>query len=115
VDVSDRKCQHVVGTDGRHLFSSNSFALPLEKSLLIPSHKFIGWKEFNADGEWQLKVGITETKDGPAPFQISSRRWRFISRQIDGNYPNWRQVVPGPGSYATTIEFGSDVEGVIQT
>ena len=56
IDVSDRKCHHIVGTDGRHLYSSNSFALPLAESLIIPTHKFLGWKEFNADGEWQLRV-----------------------------------------------------------
>jgi DNA polymerase III sliding clamp (beta) subunit (PCNA family) len=116
VDVSDPKCQHVVGTDGRHLFSSNSFTLPLAKSLLIPNHRFLGWKEFNADGEWQLRVGVPKTKDDVAPFQISSRRWRFIGRQIDGNYPHWRQVVPGPNNYATSIEFAAEaVEGVLQT
>ncbi len=116
IDVSDPKCQHVVGTDGRHLFSSNSFTLPLAKSLLIPNHRFLGWKEFNADGEWQLRVGVPKTKDDTAPFQISSRRWRFIGRQIDGNYPNWRHVVPGPGSLATSIDFDPEaVAGVLQT
>jgi DNA polymerase III sliding clamp (beta) subunit (PCNA family) len=116
LDVSDPKCQHVVGTDGRHLFSSNSFTLPLAKSLLIPSHRFLGWKEFNADGEWQLRVGVPEHTDVAAPFQISSRRWRYISRQIDGNYPNWRQVVSGPNNYATSIEFAAEaVQGVLQT
>ena len=115
IDVSKPDANYVVGTDGRHLYSSNSFALPLAQSLLIPSHRFLEWKQFSADGEWQLKVGIPEHKDAAAPFQISSRRWRFISRQIEGNYPNWRQVAPGPGSYATTVELESDVEEILQT
>jgi DNA polymerase III sliding clamp (beta) subunit (PCNA family) len=37
VDVSTGS-HYVVGTDGRHLFSSNSFSLPLKKSVLIPNH-----------------------------------------------------------------------------
>ncbi len=116
LDVSKPAASYVVGTDGRHLFSSNSFTLPLAQSLIIPSHKFIGWKEFNADGEWQLKVAPAETKNGSSHLQLSSRRWRFISRQLDGNYPNWRQVVPGASTFATTIEFDSNaVEAVIQT
>lgn len=49
------------------------------------------------------------------PFQISSRRWMFISRQIEGNYPNWRQVVPDGSGTQTTIEFEADVEAVLQT
>ncbi|MDR3403249.1 MAG: hypothetical protein P4L99_12200 [Chthoniobacter sp.] len=56
LDVSKPKAHYVVGTDGRHLFTSNSFALPLKDSVLIPSHRFLGWKEFHADGEWQLQV-----------------------------------------------------------
>ena len=105
VDISKPNAHYVVGTDGRHLFSSNSFSLPLKESILIPSHKFLGWKEFNSDGEWQLKVGPKEKEDDPPPFQISSRRWRFIGRQMDGNYPNWRQVVPDSAAKETTLEF----------
>jgi DNA polymerase III sliding clamp (beta) subunit (PCNA family) len=115
LDVSKPEANYVVGTDGRHLFSSNSFALPMEHSLIIPAHKFIGWKEFNSDGEWQLKVLTPAKEDEPGHLQISSRRWRYIARQIEGNYPNWRQVVPGPDSFATTVEFGEDIEEVLQT
>lgn len=114
LDVSKHKAHYVVGTDGRHLFSSNSFVLPLKESLLIPSHRFLGWKEFSADGEWQLRVG-EKNKDSAPPFQLSSRRWQFISRQIEGNYPNWRQVVPDGTGTQTTIEFEADVEAVLQT
>ncbi len=116
LDVSKPEANYVVGTDGRHLFSSNSFTLPLKNSLIIPTHKFVGWKEFNSDGEWQLKVAPAEKKEDCGYLQLSSRRWRFISRQIEGNYPNWRQVVPGQGSFATTIEFDPEsVDAVIQT
>ena len=105
VDVSRDDGHYVVGTNGRILYSSNSFKLPLKESLNIPPHKFVGWKEFNNDGAWQLKIGVpTKRKDQddePAPIQITSRRWRFISRQIEGNYPNWRQVVPSDSAFDT--------------
>jgi DNA polymerase III sliding clamp (beta) subunit (PCNA family) len=106
IDVSDKKCNHIVGTDGRHLYSSNSFSLPLTESLVIPSHKFLGWKEFNADGEWQLRV--PSKKDDNQYLQISSRRWRFIHRTVEGNYPNWRQVVRNPDDTRTTIELNPE-------
>jgi DNA polymerase III sliding clamp (beta) subunit (PCNA family) len=96
IDTSNPTANYIVGTDGKHLYSANSFTLPLKKSLIIPNHKFLGWKEFNADGEWQMKV------DDKA-VQLSSRRWRFISRQIDGNYPNWRQTIPNPNDAKTHI------------
>lgn len=101
IDTSNPKANYIVGTDGRHLYSANSFVLPLKNSLIIPSHKFVGWKEFNLDGEWQLKA------DGMM-LQISSRRWRFISRQINGTYPNWRAVIPSPNEIKTTITLDSD-------
>ena len=104
LDVSGKQGHYVVATDGRHLYSSNSFTLPLGNSILIPDHKFLGWKEFNSDGEWQLRVqpGV---KDSPGLFQISSRRWRFIARQTEGNYPNWKQVVPDSTQYNTMVEL----------
>jgi len=106
IDVAEEKCHNIVGTDGRHLFSSNSFSLPLKDSLIIPSHKFLGWKEFNNDGEWQLKADPKAKEDEPpAFFQINSRRSRFIGKQIDGNYPNWKQVVPQTEEFKTSLEF----------
>ena len=103
IDVSDNHCHTVVGTDGRHLYSSNSFTLPLKESLVIPTNKFMGWKEFVNDGEWQLRVD----SDKNAKFiQISSRRYRFITNQIEGKFPNWRQVIPK--DYKTSIEFNDD-------
>ncbi len=99
---------YVVGTNGRILYSANSFALPMNDSIIIPSHKFLGWKEFNNDGEWQMRADKEF-------FQLSTRRWRFISRHIEGQYPNWRQVVPDPKSFKThlTIDPGK-LEDIIK-
>ena len=104
LDMSNPTCQQIAATDGRHLYSSNSFSLPLQQSLLIPDHKFLGWKEFNNDGEWELRVQ-PGPKDNPGLLQISSRRWAFTTRQIEGNYPNWRQVLPDPKQYNTTVSL----------
>jgi DNA polymerase III sliding clamp (beta) subunit (PCNA family) len=101
IDVSNPKAQYVIGTNGSHLYASNTFKLPLKESLILPSHPFLGCKGFNEDGEWQMKLG-TATKDQKAVIQITSRRWRFISKQHEGIYPNWRQAVPK--------EFTSNIE-----
>jgi hypothetical protein len=115
LDVSKPKAHYVVGTDGRHLFSSNSFALSLETSLVIPSHRFLGWKEFQQDGDWSLRVAKPE-KDAAPQFEIATQHWRLIAKSFEGNYPNWRQVVPGDGTAQTIIEIEpSVVDGVIQT
>jgi len=96
IDTGNPKANYIVGTDGKHLYSANSFALPLKHSVILPSHKFLGWKEFNHDGEWQLKADDKHV-------QLSTRRWRFISKQIEGTYPNWRQTVPNPADAKTII------------
>lgn len=51
IDASNPKANYIVGTDDRHLYSANSYALPLKHSVLIPNNKFLDWKEFNNDGE----------------------------------------------------------------
>ncbi|MGC3990617.1 MAG: hypothetical protein QM796_13240 [Chthoniobacteraceae bacterium] len=107
IDVSQEKCHQIVGTDGTMLYASNSFHLPLAQSLILPGHKFLAWKEFNNDGEWQLKVQPPESKKESGWIQISTRRWRFMVRQIEGHYPNWRQVIPS--SSATTIAIPDEV------
>ena len=96
IDASNPKAHYIVGTDGKHLYSANSFALPLKQSLIIPDHKFLGWKEFNLDGEWQMKTEASMV-------QINSRRWTFITKTIEGSYPNWRQVMPKPEDAKTQI------------
>lgn len=111
IDVSKEDGHYVVGTNGSHLFASNSFKLPLKECLVLPTHKFFGFKEFNNDGEWQLKANAANHKDSVLWFQISSRRWRFIGRQIDGTYPNWRQVLPNNSQYETGLQL-SDLDAL---
>jgi len=115
IDVSQSQGHYIVATDGHHLFSSNSFKLPMSQSLVIPSHRFLGWKEFNHDGDWTLRAAKPE-RNQPPQFEIATKHWRFIARSHEGNYPNWRAVVPEPGSSKTTIEIElGSAEEVIQT
>ena len=100
---------------GIYLLPTHS-RLPLAESLIIPNHKFLGWKEFNNDGEWQLRVQKPENKKDRGLLQISSRRWRFIIQQIEGMYPNWRQVIPSPDQFNTTVEFeAAAAKDLVQT
>ena len=77
LDVSKPQAHYVVATDGRHLFTSNSFTLPLTESLIIPCHRFLGWREFNEDGHWTLRTAKPDG-DKPQTFELASRRWRLI-------------------------------------
>lgn len=108
IDLQNPKAGHIVASDGKHLYSANSFTLPLKNSVLLPNHKFLKWTEFNRDGEWQLRSDHEF-------IQISSRRWRFISKQIDGKYPNWRATVPNPEAAKTHITIDpAKLEAVIR-
>lgn len=101
VDVSDAAGHHIVGTDGRHLYSSNSFKLPLKDGIVIPDTKFIRWNEFSADGDWHLSTG---KRDDHPYAKIATRRWTLTTKLIEGNYPNWRQVVPSEDAWKTRIQ-----------
>jgi len=94
----------VVATDGQHLFSSNSFKLPLKDSLFIPAHRFLGLKEFNTDGDWTLRAAKPERNE-PTRFEIATNHWRLIARSLEGQYPKWRAVLPDPANASTTIEI----------
>lgn len=116
VDVTDPQAHYVVATDGRHLFSCNSLKLPLKKSFVVPCHKFLAWREFNLDGEWKMKVSDASDPKTEAHVQFSSRRWKFISRLITENYPNWQVCVPDPVAARTHLQINEDsLQKVIQT
>jgi DNA polymerase III sliding clamp (beta) subunit (PCNA family) len=110
IDVSQPKAQYVVGTNGSHLYASNSFSLPLKESIILPSHPFLDFKGFSADGEWQLKVA----NGGDKFVQITSRRWRYISKQHSGVFPNWRHVVPKDFTSSIEIQDAAALIHVIE-
>ncbi len=114
LDVSDPTSHYMVGTDGRHLFSANSFALPLSESATIPSHKLLLWRGL-ADVPWAM---AGQKKKDSMLVRILAGDWTLTMKTIVGNYPNWRQVVPNTGQHRTTVtlpdehEFSKIVNGL---
>jgi DNA polymerase III sliding clamp (beta) subunit (PCNA family) len=106
LDLSDPACHSVVGTDGRHLFSANTFQFTLPQSVIVPTRKFLGWSGFAQDGEW--RVGVALKKDEPEWLELRSDHWSFITKPIQGNYPNWRQVIPREGQNTTAIALSEE-------
>ena len=94
LDASDPNAHYVMGTDGRHLFSANSFKLDLKDPVLIPHHAFLERAEVRNDGPWSLTIQPAEHEGGMGWLQIKSKRWAFTTRQQDHSIPNWRLVVP---------------------
>ena len=92
LDVSYPSGHYVVGTDGRHLFSANSFHFQLDASVIIPGKRFLTWDGFTGDGSWYLRTA--RSNEGGPWLRIDSERWSYIAKQIDAAYPNWKQVIP---------------------
>lgn len=105
LDTRDKEAHYVIGTDGRHLYSANSFRFNLPEPLIIPTAKFVTWPGFANDGPWKLRMlpavkvdpkdkKADKSKEAPPWLQIESDHWSYVARAIDGQYPNWKQVVP---------------------
>ena len=103
LDVSKPTGHYAVATDGRHLFASNSLHLALPSSVLIPDHRFIAWSGFVKDGQWKLAVQAP-AKDKGGYLRLESRRWTFVTKQVEGTYPNWRTIADDVRQLTGTIE-----------
>ena len=114
IDTSERACHHLVGTDGRHLFSANSFTLPLKESLTVPNHRFLTWRGLT-ELPW---AAASEPKESSTWVRFVVGSWTVTFKAIEGNFPNWRIVVPNKGSAKTTVtlpdshDFGRIVRGL---
>lgn len=101
-----------VGTDGRHLYRSNSMKLPVKGTVVIPSRKILDWKTLLDSPVWHLAVGDEW-------FRLSGDHWTVTSRHLEGNYPNWKQVLPPDRDFKSSVTFREDhletVVGMIRT
>jgi len=91
LDVSEKQADGsvMVATDGRRLACRNHMTLPLPESCVLRTSKFLMWSRLPADAE----VGLLKHASG-ATIGVKAGPWQFTTKAIDGNYPNWRQVVP---------------------
>lgn len=105
LDVSNPEAHYVVGTNGRALFSANSFKFPLKESVSIPTHKFWLWNGLPLQSSTLIVQPPTKTEEvGWLKFQFGD--WTFTTKQQVGTYPNWRQVVPN--QFNLTLDFSED-------
>ena len=114
LDVSKPTGHYAVATDGRHLYASNSLHLPLSSSVLIPDHRFLSWGGFVRDGQWRLSVQ-PPTKETGGYIQMESRRWRFLTKQIEGTYPNWRNITDDVKTLSGTLKISEAAAEAIQS
>lgn len=119
LDVRENRQHYVVGTNGRCLFSANSFCFDLKKSVVIPDSKFLEWPDLLDEEPASLSVEPGEepppAKDGkPAQegtagwVKLESGRWTFITKEILGEFPNWKQVVPIMDGRCTRVNLSDE-------
>jgi DNA polymerase III sliding clamp (beta) subunit (PCNA family) len=89
LDAGDSMGHYLVATDGRHLFSANSFTLPMSRSVVIPSLRIFSWGGLGDD--WAIAL-----EEKGSWFRLRSGKWTITSKVLEGGYPNWRQVIPVP-------------------
>lgn len=98
-----------VGTVGRHLSCSNSMELPVKNSVILAQHKIMDWSYLRNSTDWKLTVSDKW-------FRLGGDNWQVCSRLIEGNYPNWKQVMPQEKDYRSSIELApGDLDQVCTT
>lgn len=100
LDVRDPGAHYVVATNGRALYSANSFHFGLAASLMLPTRKFLAWGGWWPEGTVEValkpaeKAKTNKEVDQPGWIKLTNARWDFVTKQIEGEYPNWKQVIP---------------------
>jgi DNA polymerase III subunit beta len=85
VAIQAHQGQHLaVATDGHRLCVSEAISLPLERDVVLPPHRFLLWPQLSSD----CAVGADERY-----LRVVSGNWSFTIKQIEGQFPNWRQVL----------------------
>jgi DNA polymerase III subunit beta len=91
----------LVATDGRRLalFDSDlEFPHSHERDFIVPTKAVTELQRLLAeDGEMQISVG-----ENLVAFELNGSQ--LVSKLVEGNYPNYRQVIPGEAKERVTIE-----------
>jgi len=94
LDGSQAGHHTLIGTDGRRLFMQNSQSFPFTDVRILPACAITRplIPLLNEPG-WSFAFAKIKGKDHGV-IRIRSGAWEFFTRGIEGNYPNWRQVIP---------------------
>lgn len=105
LDVTDKSAHYIVGTNGRALFSANSFTFPFKKSVIIPDSKFLAGSDFLDEETCYLSIDPGKGKSPTQYVRFKSAKWTLITKEIEGNFPNWKQAIPTPTGKWTHIKL----------
>lgn len=92
----------VVATDGRQLYRRNSLELPVpEAGAIFPSSGVI-----HALPDIAADLRLWNAPGGTPFAQIDVGPWRWTTKLVAGNYPNYRRVIPKLEDYPALVRLG---------
>jgi len=111
--VPSKKEFIVVGTDGHRLAAiKRSMELPLsdEVKVIIPRKAASELRRFLGDGDEEITLLI-----GKNHIQFDIRDIRFLTRLIEGTYPNYEQVIPSSNEKMVTLNREAFIKALRRT
>jgi len=100
---ADQEKQVLVGTDGQRLTRHPLPKFPLPSNAILPLNKVL-LKHFPEADEG--RIGLHE-KNEIQTLVLATDELTYSCRCPEGTFPNYEQVVPDMGGFATTLHFGS--------
>jgi DNA polymerase III sliding clamp (beta) subunit (PCNA family) len=106
---ADQEKKVLVATDGHRLTRHPLPTFPFATNAILPLNKVL-LKHFPESA--QGRIGMHE-KDEVQTLVLSTNELTYSCRCPEGRFPNYEQVVPDMGGYATTLSFGpADLEAI---
>lgn len=100
----------LIATDGRHLalFQAPGVSV-FDRPFILPDHRFWGWRGIQEGGGCTLHLGtFAQAGEGSPGFRLEGEGWRVTGKGVEGNYPNYRQVLPSASQFVTRVELEPD-------
>jgi DNA polymerase III sliding clamp (beta) subunit (PCNA family) len=105
LDARDPKAHYVVGTNGRFLYSANTFTFPIKEDVIIPDSKFISGSGILDEEPCFLSVQPGKKPKDARHICLQNKQWQFVTREIEGPYPNWKNVLPAINGAWTQVKL----------
>jgi hypothetical protein len=84
---------HIIATNGRCLYVSQGHQTIHDKPLIVPDSKLI--RAFHRSVKGEAFIQVTE-RNGQKFLRLRGGNMTLVVRAVDGNYPEWRKVMPKP-------------------
>ena len=84
----------MVATDGRRLSLWNTMNLPVPMSAIVPTTRFLTWKDLQGDAEIGFRTELVKKETVVKGIAVHIGPWSYDVKAIEGQYPSFRQIVP---------------------